>query len=115
VIAVDPLDRPVGTSWLRSFSVDEPGYGFVAPDVPEISLAVSPAWRGRGGGRALLRELTDVARQAGIRRLSLAVESGNWARDLYLSEGFVVHSSDGVAVTMVKILPPMSVVDWITS
>jgi GNAT superfamily N-acetyltransferase len=102
VIAVDPLDRPIGACWLRSFSSDEPGYGFVAADVPEIGLAVSPAWRRRGVGRALLRELVEIARRTGIRRLSLAVESGNRARELYLSEGFVVHAADGEGVKMVK-------------
>jgi GNAT superfamily N-acetyltransferase len=98
---------PVGAAWLRFFSAADSGYGFVAPDVPELTIGVDADWRGRGAGRALLRALAGQARSAGIRQISLSVERGNFARRLYLAEGYqVVDSSDAHSDTMVKDLAP---------
>lgn len=93
----------VGAAWLRFFPAGDPGYGFVAPDVPELTVGVAARWRGRGVGRALLRAIADQARSAGVRRISLSVERKNLARNLYLSEGYeVVDSSDAQSDTMMK-------------
>lgn len=101
VVAVDGRGEPVGAVWLRRFTAEEPGYGFVAADVPELSIGVVPSWRGRGVGRALLREATRLAGERGTRQVSLSVARDNPARRLYLSEGFVLVDS-GEADTMVK-------------
>ncbi len=92
----------VGAAWWRYFPADKPGYGFVAEDVPELSLGVAPAWRGRGVGRALLRALLDQARTAGLDRISLSVEPSNHAAALYSAEGFEVVGGDENSDTMVK-------------
>ena len=95
--------RPAGAAWLRFFPASDPGYGFVAPDVPELTIGVAAPWRGRGVGRALLRAVADRARAAGVERVSLSVERKNFARALYLSEGFAVtDASDPQSDTMVK-------------
>jgi GNAT superfamily N-acetyltransferase len=97
------IARPAGAAWLRFFPAADPGYGFVAADVPELTIGVAAPWRGRGAGRALLRAVTDRARAAGIARISLSVERENFARALYLSEGFAVtDASDPHSDTMVK-------------
>jgi GNAT superfamily N-acetyltransferase len=94
---------PVGAAWLRFFTADDPGYGFVAPGVPELTIGVAPAWRGRGAGRALLRDIAARAAGAGIGRISLSVERKNFARPLYLSEGYTVaDGSHPQADIMVK-------------
>lgn len=100
VIAESPTGDPVGAAWLRLFPADDAGYGFVSPDVPELSLGVVASWRGQGVGRGLLRELVSRARTAGHRRLSLSVERANRARNLYRSEGFVTVDSGQDADTM---------------
>lgn len=94
--------EPAGAAWVRFFPADDPAYGFVGPDVPELTIGVA-AWRGRGVGRALLRAVAVSAAEAGIERISLSVERKNFARGLYLSEGFaVVDASDPQSDTMVK-------------
>jgi GNAT superfamily N-acetyltransferase len=92
---------PIGVTWLCCFTSDDPGYGYVADDVPELSIGVVPEWRGRGVGRALLRKTAQRARARGIRRISLSVERENTARFLYASEGYETVAGDGDADTMV--------------
>jgi GNAT superfamily N-acetyltransferase len=94
---------PVGAAWLRFFPVSDPGYGFVAADVPELSIGVAAPWRGQGVGRSLLRAVAERARSAGIGQISLSVEHRNYVRELYLQEGYkIVDSSDADSDTMVK-------------
>ena len=94
---------PAGAAWVRFFTAEDPGYGFVAADVPELTIGVAAAWRGRGVGRSLLRAVAARAAAAGIRRISLSVERKNFARDLYRSEGYAVTgASDPQSDTMVK-------------
>ena len=95
--------QPVGAAWLRFLPETDPGYGFVAADVPELTIGVVAGWRGRGVGRALLRALASQARACGIPRISLSVERKNYAHRLYLAEGYrIVDSSDAQSDTMVK-------------
>lgn len=72
VIAV-ASQRPIGAAWWRFFPEDDPGYGFVSATVPELSIAVVAHWRGRGVGRALLREAIAAAADQ-CRQMSLSVE-----------------------------------------
>jgi GNAT superfamily N-acetyltransferase len=93
----------VGAAWLRFFTTADPGYGFIAPDVPELSIGVAAHWRGRGVGRALLRAAARQARSAAIGQISLSVERENFAHTLYLSEGYrIVDSSDAGSDTMLR-------------
>ena len=100
-VALDAGATPVGAAWARIFSGQDPGYGYVADDVPEISMAVDRQWRGRGVGRRLLQTLIAVAQQRGWRALSLSVEDGNRARKLYLAAGFTTVGRSGTSDTMV--------------
>ncbi len=102
VVAVDPEGRPVGAAWYRLFGADRPSMGFVATGVPELIIGVKPLWRAQGLGRALLRALTEDARAGGYARLALSVEHGNFAHDLYRSEGFSVIASARGRDTMVR-------------
>ena len=101
--AVVALDGgfPVGAAWYRVFSADEPGYGFVDEQTPELAIAVVPSQRGKGIGEQLLLALMERARQAGYSALSLSVEPGNPARKLYERHGFRVVEEGPEAWTMV--------------
>jgi ribosomal protein S18 acetylase RimI-like enzyme len=80
--------QPVGAAWYRLFAADEPGYGFVDEETPELTIAVVPSCRGRGLGEELLSELLDQARGEGYARVSLSVEPDNPALRLYEQHGF---------------------------
>ena len=101
--------RQLGAAWLRLFPADEPGYGFAGPDVPELTIGVEPASRGRGVGTRLLEALIEIASIGGYRAISLSVEPDNLARQLYERLGFVRVADDGGAWTMLLNLRPSSV------
>jgi GNAT superfamily N-acetyltransferase len=95
--------RPVGAAWCRLFPADDPGYGWVDAETPELGIAVVDGLRGQGIGRRLLRALARAAAEAGHERLCLSVSQDNpRAVALYLTEGYrVVGLDDGGSLTMV--------------
>lgn len=100
VVATDG-DGPVGAAWVVHLPAEDPGYGFVAADVPELTLAVDARARGRGVGAALLTRLVAAARDADRPGISLSVEDGNTAaRILYERAGFRTVGRNGDSDTM---------------
>jgi ribosomal protein S18 acetylase RimI-like enzyme len=95
IVALDRLEEPVGAAWYRVFEAAEPGYGFVAPDVPELSIAVYPECRGQHVGGLLLGALLSRARSDRYRAISLSVAEENPARRLYARQGFEVATPTG--------------------
>jgi len=94
-------EAPVGACWLRRFTAAHHGWGFVAEDVPELSLAVSPAWRRCGIGTRLLAAAIEQAREEGYSAVSLSVMVDNPARVLYERAGFRRVATDEGSWTMV--------------
>lgn len=87
---------PVGGAWLRTFTADDPGAGFVADDIPEVAIAIRPGYSGHGRGTALMSEMLTTARAAGFPAVSLAVDIGNdRARHVYSKLGFVDSPVNG--------------------
>lgn len=71
-------DAPAGFAMVRS----------VADEAELLLLAVDPAFRRRGVGRALLRAVIAEAQATGIADLHLEVREGNEAVRLYTEQGF---------------------------
>jgi ribosomal protein S18 acetylase RimI-like enzyme len=104
---LDPHDQqPVGAAWLRLFTAREPGFGYVAADIPELSIAILPAWRGQGLGTQLIQAtLGEAAQQAAALHwsaVSLSVSRDNPAARLYRRLGFEVFSAHDESLTMLK-------------
>jgi len=103
LVAVDDDGTVLGAIWARPLPATSPGYGWVADDVPELTMAVLPGARGRGVGSALLAGLLDRVRALGRSAVSLSVEDGNTAaRALYVRHGFVVVGRNGGSDTMLR-------------
>jgi len=98
--ALDRRDEPVGAAWYRRFTAAEPGYGYVADDVPELSIAVYPEVRGQRVGSLLLGALIARAARDHERALSLSVHRENPAKRLYVRHGFEVVAERGDTLTM---------------
>lgn len=104
-VVAETGNRPIGAAWLRIFDPSEPGYGFVDADVPELSVAVLPKWRGRGVGSRLLADLEAAAVRAGCAAISLSVRPSNPATRLYRRRGFREVGATGKSITMLLELP----------
>ena len=91
----------VGAVWLRLLKGKAGGYGYVDDETPELSVALSPAYRGRGIGTALLTQLLE---RAALRyeAVSLSVSSENPAKKLYERLGFARVSEDAAPAIMLK-------------
>ena len=100
VFALDRRDEPVGAAWYRHFTSAAPGYGYIADDIPEISIAVFSEFRGQRVGSLLMGSLIAKAESGGERGLSLSVHRDNPARRLYARLGFEVEQEHGDTYTM---------------
>src|SRR5215475_5621085 len=50
-VAIDKTSRlQVGAVWIRLFNSHNPGYGYVAEGIPELSIAMLPGYRNLGFG-----------------------------------------------------------------
>ncbi|MCU1356581.1 MAG: putative acetyltransferase [Acidimicrobiales bacterium] len=96
-------DGPLGAAWYRAYTEQSHCLGFVAEDVPELSIAVIASRRHEGIGRLLLINLIEAGEVQGCAALSLSVNLGNPARHLYESVGFQpVGKPRETAMTMIR-------------
>ncbi len=87
-------DTAIGAAWLRLWVGDDRGFGYVSHEIPELGLAVSPDYRGRGIGTQLLTQVLIMAQEK-FPAVSLSVRSDNPVTRLYERSGFVkVAGSD---------------------
>ncbi|MBW8173693.1 GNAT family N-acetyltransferase [Ornithinimicrobium sp. Arc0846-15] len=100
-VVVEQDSRWVGVVWVLMLPATDPGYGFVAEGIGEVSVCVDERHRGRGIGRQLMMDALAFARSRGDSRLSLSVEEGNPARSLYSSLGFKDAGAEAIPGTMV--------------
>lgn len=92
----------VGVAWARLMH----GLGFVDEAVPELAVAVLPAWRGQGVGTRLVEALAKRAAGAGHPALSLSVQRANPAMRLYERLGFLEMGGDDAEAVMLLPLAP---------
>ncbi len=101
MVAISDSGERLGAAWYRLFTASTPGYGFVAPEVPELGIAVVATHQGYGIGRGLMESLIELAAGEGRPGISLSVEDGNSrAAHLYESVGFRTVGRNGNARTM---------------
>lgn len=90
----------LGVVWVLFLCSSDPGYGFIADGVPELSITVWSGYRGQGIGRSLIIGALGEARACGLSRVSLSVEPDNPSLFLYRSFGFerAEGTSEGIYV-----------------
>lgn len=96
--------RPIGAAWLRTLPANDPGFGFVDDDTPELAIGVTEGWRGRGVGDRLLGALITAAADHGYRSVSLSVEQENPAKRLYERHNFRAVSEESGSATMLLLI-----------
>ena len=103
VIAVSG-EEPAGAAWYRLLPASDAGYGYVADDVPELTIGVAAPFRWQGVAAELLERLKATAAADGFRGLSLSVEPDNHARRIYERAGFEPSGGSGDSVTLMATL-----------
>jgi len=88
-----------GAAWYRLFTEDEPGFGFIDAETPEVTIAIVPSRRGKGAGKELLEALLDRARADGYAAVSLSAAPDQTS--YYERFGFETVHEDEHAATMV--------------
>lgn len=92
--------EPVGAAWLRLLPADDPGWGFVDAETPELSMALLADHRGQGVGKQLLMMILAEAANH-YAAISLSVDPHNLAAlHLYEQFGFVKVGESGTSWTM---------------
>jgi GNAT superfamily N-acetyltransferase len=91
-----------GAAWYRLFTADEPGFGFIDEQTPEVTIAIVPSRRGKGAGKELLQALLERARADGYPAVSLSAAPEQTS--YYERFGFETVREDEHAVTMVALL-----------
>jgi ribosomal protein S18 acetylase RimI-like enzyme len=81
------LNYPVGCAWVRLFTGEEPGYGHVADDIPELAFGVVKSLRNQGIGTLLLERLLADCRER-FPGVSLSARQDNPSVRLYQRFGF---------------------------
>ena len=92
---------PIGAAWLRVWSGADRGYGFVSPEIPEMSVSVVPGMRGRGIGTELIGALLSRA-DTRFDAVSLSVTPENPALSLYDRFGFLRLGRDDNSIIMIR-------------
>lgn len=90
-VAICETDKPIGAVWVRLYRGADKAYSPTADNVPELAMAVLPAYIGQGIGTRLLQHLI-VAARPHYPALALNVRADNPALRLYQRMGFVIVS-----------------------
>jgi GNAT superfamily N-acetyltransferase len=98
-------EKPAGAVWLRLWQGEEKGYGYVSENIPELTIAMLPEYRGQGIGTLLLKRVIEAA-LGSFPAISLSVEIQNPALHLYERIGFIDVSEEEGSQTMIFYLPP---------
>jgi GNAT superfamily N-acetyltransferase len=101
----------IGAAWLRLWSGDDRGFGYLDDAIPELAIAVLPAYRGQGAGTTLLSHVLNTARGL-FPAVCLSVRADNPVVHLYRRIGFVkvegsevTNRTGGTSFTMVINIP----------
>lgn len=78
----------IGAVWLRLWTQEAKGFGYVSDKIPELAMAVLPDYRGQGIGTQLLMQILEVAKNH-FSAVSLNVRADNRVVRLYERAGFI--------------------------
>jgi ribosomal protein S18 acetylase RimI-like enzyme len=94
----------VGVAYARLFTDDDHGQGYVDEETPEVAVAVRDGHRGEGIGAQVMVALAELARERGVRQLSLSVDGANPAQRLYEGLGYrKLREDDGDLLMLLEL------------
>lgn len=82
-------DVSVGAAWLRLFTGNNQGYGYIDDQTPELAIAILPEYRNQGIGTQLITHLVAAAKLI-YPSISLSTRKSNPALRLYQRLGWQI-------------------------
>ncbi|MBN1501052.1 MAG: GNAT family N-acetyltransferase [Spirochaetes bacterium] len=104
-------NKIIGAVWIRLFSSENKGYGYISNIIPELSIAIIPEFRNKGIGTDLMKTLFNDPEVCKYKTISLSVSKDNKALSLYKRFGFEVYSEDEKSYIMSKELGKICIND----
>jgi len=95
---------PVGAAWYRYWDDDNFILGYIDENIPVLVIGVHREYRPQGIGGKMVDWLIDYASKHAIQRVSLIVSKDNYAKNLYIQQGFQLDADEGDALTMARII-----------
>lgn len=89
-LAYETQGKIVGVVWARLLNQEIKGFGNVDNHTPELAISCLNAFRNRGIGTKLMREILTQLKKKGYQKCSLAVQKTNYALKMYKKVGFSV-------------------------
>jgi len=86
----------IGAAWVRLFTKNDPSYGFIDEETPDMVIAVKAEYCGKGIGTQLLSKLSDTVKENGFKGISLSVDPRNTALHLYKRFGFKLFKQERI-------------------
>ena len=83
-LVAEDAGKVIGAVWTRIMD----DYGHVDDETPSFAISLYSAYRGKGIGTAMMRDMLDLLRQQGYQKASLAVQKANYAVRMYEAVGF---------------------------
>ena len=93
--------KSVGAIWIRNFTEENKGYGFIEEGIPELSIALLPEYRRKRLGSYLIQNLIEKV-SGKLKAISLSVNDANPALNLYKRFGFIEVKKMENSITMIK-------------
>lgn len=85
-LVVEVEHQVVGAVWVRIMK----DYGHVDDQTPSFAISLYEAYRGKGLGTVLMKEMLSLLQEKGYVKASLSVQKENKACNLYQSLGFQI-------------------------
>ncbi|MGT2907823.1 GNAT family N-acetyltransferase [Streptococcus dentiloxodontae] len=84
----------VSAAWCRIMD----DYGHIDNEIPSLAMSLLPAYRGQRIGTELLKAFLKYLSRKGYHKVSLSVQKGNYACNMYQKAGFktVVENAEDV-------------------
>ncbi len=97
----DETKMIIGAAWVRLFKKNDPSFGFVDENTPNMVIAIKKEYRCKGIGTQLLNNLINTIKENGFNAISLSVDPRNPAIRLYKRLGFeIIKHVEGESYTM---------------
>lgn len=94
----------IGAIWIRLFTEEAKGYGFVNEQTPELSMALLENYQNKGIGTQLLKKMIEKLTDLKYKHVSLSVDKRNFAYNMYKKHHFKEIHAEGNSIIMIKFL-----------